>query len=106
MSEGSLRTHGAMQLRFTAPLWLYEGPAGWHFVTLPGGVADAVRDLSPMPAGFGSVRVAATIGSTTWHTSIFPDKASGSYVLPVKKAVRQHEVIAAGDEVEVAIEVV
>ena len=39
--------------------------------------------------GFGSVRVSATTGVTTWKTSIFPDGKTGTYLLPVKKAVRQ-----------------
>ncbi len=38
--------------------------------------------------GFGSIRVTARIGETAWATSVFPDKASGGWVLPVKKAVR------------------
>ncbi len=93
-----------MLLRFVARLWLYDGPAAWHFVTLPAEIADEVRDLSPMPAGFGSIRVAAAIGNSTWHTSIFPDKASGSYVLPIKKAIREAEALVVGDDVEVGIE--
>ena len=42
-------------------------------------------------AGFGSVRVEATIGSTRWQTSIFPSKENATYVLPLKKAVRVAE---------------
>ena len=43
----------------------------------------------------------ATLGGSTWFTSIFPDKASGAYVLPVKKAVRRKEGVEAGDRVRV-----
>ena len=37
----------------------------WHFVTLPPELADDVREVGAgARAGFGSVRVTATIGST------------------------------------------
>ena len=46
----------------------------------------------------------ATIGSTTWQTSVFPDSKTGCYVLPVKKSVRQAEDIDDDDPVDVALE--
>ena len=52
--------------------------------------------------GFRSVRVTATIGGTTWRTSIFP--GSEAYVLPVKRAVRTAERFEAGDTVAVRVE--
>ncbi len=45
----------------------------WVFLTVPGDVSDDIRIESGPPAGFGSVRVEVTIGSTTWRTSVFPD---------------------------------
>ena len=52
------------------------------------------------------MRVRVTIGSSTWHTSLFPDSKARSYVLPVKKPVRTAEGIVAGDQVDVTIELV
>lgn len=68
----------------------HDGEAAWYFVTLPLDLADDIRATSE-PAGFGSVRVEVTIGTTTWRTSVFPDKGSGSFVLPVKAQVRARE---------------
>ena len=76
---------------FTAELWLYPGEAGWHFVTLPTAVADDIDDAVGERAGFGSIPVEVTIGTSTWKTSLFPDKHAGSFVLPVKKAIRAKE---------------
>ncbi|MGY1834008.1 DUF1905 domain-containing protein [Blastococcus sp. SYSU DS0510] len=91
---------------FTAALWVHDGPAGWHFLTLPPAVADEVRELGAgARAGFGSVRVAVTVGGTSWETSVFPDARSGSYLLPVKKPVRDAEGLRAGDRVRVALAV-
>ena len=53
--------------------------------------------------GFGSAKVTATIGETGWRTSVFPHKASGGWLLPVKKAVRQAEGLNEGDRVRVRL---
>lgn len=77
----------------------------WTFVSLPADGSGEIRDLVGGHAGgFGSVRVAVTIGSTTWQTSIFRDAAKQVYVLPVKKAVRAAEGLATGDSVRVMVE--
>ena len=49
--------------------------------------------------------MAATLGATTWRTSIFPDSKSGGFLLPLKAEVRQRERIATGDVVTVAVEI-
>lgn len=94
-----------MRFRFTAPLWQWSGEAAWFFVTVPEQYAEDIREVPRMPRGFGSVRVRVTIGGSTWSTSVFPDSKRGSFLLPVKKAVRTAEGIDGGDEVDVALEV-
>jgi hypothetical protein len=37
------------------------------------------------------LRVQVTVGGSKWTTSIFPDSVRGSYVLPIKRAVRKAE---------------
>ena len=70
------------------------------------GYEPELRDrVGPRGPGFGSVRVTATVGSSTWDTSVFPDKATGSFVLPVKKEVRGANDLLAGDAVEVQLRV-
>lgn len=90
-----------MDVEFDAELWLYDGDAAWHFVTLPPDVADEVEASATITAGFGSVPVRVTIGSTTWATSLFPDSKVESYLLPVKQEVRKREGLSAGDPVTV-----
>ena len=83
---------------------MHTGQGAWHFVTLPKDVADEIDELvGPDRRGFGSVRVVATIGATTWSTSIFPDTSAQSFVLPVKRAVRVAEGVEDGDLVEVRL---
>jgi hypothetical protein len=89
---------------FTAQLWRFQGESSWHFLTLPLETAEDIRYyFSHVKRGWGSLRVAATIGATEWKTSIFSEKKSGSYILPVKALVRSAENIKAGDEVQVTL---
>ena len=88
---------------FVAELWLAEAEAPWVFVTVPPEAGDAIAESAPKKAGFGSVRVEVTVGSTTWHTSLFPDTKRRAYLLPVKKAVRTTESVDVGDHVEVML---
>ena len=94
-----------MRFRFSAPLWEWSAQGGWFFVTLPEAASDDIREVPRMPRGFGSVRVRARVGSTTWDTSVFPDAGSGSFVLPVKKAVRTAAGVTEGDLLTVTVSV-
>lgn len=90
---------------FSAGLWLAEvQDAAWVFVTVPPDVSDEIAERAPRAPGFGSVRVEATIGATTWRTSLFPDTKRRAYLLPIKNAVRTAESIDVGDEVTVDLE--
>ncbi|WP_216208147.1 DUF1905 domain-containing protein [Amycolatopsis aidingensis] len=98
-----------MVVVFDAELWVWDARRGdsWIFVSLPIEESEEIRDLAGPPGrGFGSLRVRVTIGGTTWRTSIFPDSARGSYVLPVKRAVRQAEALDAGDLATVTVELI
>ena len=96
------------RFEFRAELWLHTGEAAWHFVTLPTDVADDIDEIDERAAagvrGFGSVPVRVTVGATTWDTSIFPDTKAGSFVLPVKKAVRSKEGLDEGAMVDICLE--
>lgn len=94
-----------MRYRFTAPLWQYEGDAAWHFVTLPHDISDAIEDgrSGARSSGFGSVPVHVAVGKTSWKTSVFPSKQEASFVLPIKKAVRERERLSVGDQVSVQL---
>jgi hypothetical protein len=53
--------------------------------------------------GFGSVKVAVTLGESRWRTSLFPNK-DGSWFLPIKKPVRVAEGLDEGEPFEVELE--
>lgn len=101
------------QLDHTGPLWRWtapSGPAAWHFVTIDGVAGNALsatalmRRLEGGTRGFGSLKVRATIGESTFSTSVFPSKELG-WLLPVKASVRKAERLVAGDHIAVQLEV-
>ena len=100
------------RITHTGPLWRWttpSAPAAWFFVTIDGEAGEALsgtalmRRLEGNSRGFGSLKVAATIGGTTFKTSVFPSKETG-WLLPVKASVRKAEGLTAGDAVELALE--
>ena len=101
------------QITHTGPLWRWttpSAPAAWHFITIDGPAGEALsatalmRRMEGMSRGFGSLKVLATIGSSTFKTSVFPSKETG-WMLPVKASVRKAEGLAEGDVVELVVEV-
>lgn len=89
----------------TGAVWRHPGAAGWHFVTLPEEIADEIRArYAGAHRPFGSLPVRATLGATTWTTSVFADTKSSSYLLPVKAAVRRSEHVEDGDAATVMLE--
>lgn len=97
------------------PMWLWQGgsvdtaadtaPAkgAWYFLTIDGDGAGAIRAAAASTAAWGSLRVEVTIGQTTWRTSLFPSKAHGGWLLPIKAAVRKSEKLTPGSVIEASI---
>ncbi|WP_065570839.1 DUF1905 domain-containing protein [Microbacterium oleivorans] len=77
----------------------------WYFVALPEEVSADIREVPRPGRGFGSVPVEATVGTSRWRTSIFPDAGRGVYVLPLKRSVREREGISDGDTVRARLDV-
>ena len=91
---------------FEGELWLSKGAgASWIFVTVPAEISQQIRFLQGKTKGFGSIRLRAGIGESSWHTSLFPDKASGCYFLPVKASVRKAQAISAEDSVSIELNI-
>lgn len=100
------------QITHTGLLWRWASSTGtgtWHFLTIDGEAGEALsatalmRRLEKSIGGFGSLKVAAQIGDSTFKTSLFPSKELG-WLLPVKASVRKAEGIAEGDRVDVTLQ--
>ena len=98
-----------MEFEFDGALYLSdpEKAGAWTMIGLPNAIADEIDEVAgPISRGFGSVRVLATIGDTTWRTSVFPDGRLRTYTLPVNERVRRTEGVDQGDTAHVHIKLV
>ena len=92
--------------KIKSEVWLYPGIAGWHFASVPKKESAEIKEkFGKIAKGWGSLPVLVTIGKTEWKTSIFPEKKSGSYILPLKADVRKKEGIMASDRISLKIDI-
>ncbi len=96
-----------MIIEFTAAVyrWAAREDSAWFFAAVPPELSEDIREIPRPYRGFGSVRVRARVGDSEWRTSIFPSSSDGTYVLPLKKAVRDAEGLVDGGPVTVRLEV-
>jgi hypothetical protein len=88
----------ALEVEFSGELYHWRGPAPYHFVRVPDGVADGIREVATAVSyGWGVIPVSVRIGSTQWTTSLFPK--DGGYIVPIKDRVRLGEGLVIGDTV-------
>lgn len=94
------------RITFEAALWRYQGAqAAWFFVTLPKAAGDELHFRGRRrKAAWGSIPVGVTVGATLWKTSVFPDRKTGSFLLPIKADVRRAESLIEGEAVSVELE--
>jgi hypothetical protein len=76
----------------------------WVFARLPDDISEEIAAQPHPPAGFDSVPVTVTLGSSRWRTSIFP-QSDGAYVVPLKRVIRDREGVDTGDAVRIGIEI-
>ena len=94
-----------LPLDFTAPLEVWEARREFMTsVTVPVELGGMLQELGEAGRrGFGSVPVRVRVGLTTWRTSVFP-KGDGTWMLPVKRAVRDAQALEVGAPVHVHLE--
>lgn len=91
-----------MEFNSENPLFEWRGPAPFYFVRIDEEesalIKSAAKELS---YGWGVIPVTATVGKTTWTTSLFPK--DGVYLLPVKAVVQNAEQLEVDDQVSVSM---
>lgn len=92
---------------FKAKVWIYPGDTKWFFVYVPKEQASDIRErFGNISRGWGSLPVEVTISKTKWKTSIFRDKKSSSYLLPLKASVRKILDIQNEDTLSITIKII
>ena len=93
-----------LELSFSAVVIEWRGPAPFLYARLPAEAADEVASVKRSASyGWGAIPVTARIGEVTFKTSLFPK--DGTYLLPLKVAVRRRVGMTVGDVVEVEMTV-
>ncbi len=89
-----------MEFRFEAEIIYWRGPSPFFYAPLPQTEAERVRGVArAVTYGWGVIPVEATINGATFTTSLFPK--DGTYLLPIKAAVRKRAEVTAGDVITV-----
>lgn len=91
-----------LELSFEAKVVHWRGPAPFFFAPVPDRQAPEVQEAARLASyGWGVVPVTAVIGDVRFTTSLFP--RSGTYLLPLKDAVRRATGVTEGDIVAVTM---
>lgn len=96
-----------MRIEFDSTVyrWQARQDSDWYFASVPEEFSAAIAEVAaPFARGFGAVRVEASVGASTWRTSVFPG-ADGRYSLPLKLAVRDAEDLVEGGPVHVRLDI-
>lgn len=89
-----------MEFEFTAIAIEWRGPAPFVFLPVPPDDAEMIAEMAnELTYGWGVIPAAATIGGTSFTTSLFP--RDGGCLLPIKVAVQRAEGVGIGDEMTV-----
>lgn len=90
--------------KLKAKIFKWQGKGAWFFVRIEKETAEQIKEnFSMYSRGWGSLPVSATVGNSTWKTSIFTDKAT--YLLPIKSQIRKAENIKEGDTLTIELEI-
>jgi len=99
MSDGPL-----LAIAFETEVIHWRGPAPFFFAPVPREHTAAIKAAARVASyGWGVVPVTAEIGGVSFTTSLFP--RDGSYLVPLKDAVRAQTGVSLGDRVTIAIEI-
>lgn len=89
-----------MEFSFDAEIIHWRGPAPFFYAPMPPDAAEEVRKAAKLVSyGWGVIPVEATVGGITFTTSLFP--RDGTYLVPLKDAVRKPTGITAGDTIHI-----
>jgi hypothetical protein len=90
---------------FKSKVWRWPGDVAWHFVNLDKDLSAKIKKIG-VPYGAGMIKVEVAVGKSHWVSALFPQRRSESYILSIKKAIREKEDIWEGNEIKISIKLV
>ena len=92
-----------MNFSFTGTIIEWRGPAPFYFIETPARYASEIKAISAEKSyGWGVLHAMVTIKNLTFKTALFPKQ--GTYLVPLKNAVRLPLEVAVGDKVKVELD--
>jgi len=84
-----------------------EDKGAWRFARVPENISLKIKEMQKgrLRRGWGAVYAKAKVKKSEWVTSIFPDRHSETYILPLKKQIRYEENLYDGAEFNFSIEI-
>ncbi|MBU3668721.1 MAG: DUF1905 domain-containing protein [Candidatus Taylorbacteria bacterium] len=84
----------------TSTVWIYPSETtSWYFVEIPKEISEQIRVGKVKPKSFGVVKIEARIGKVVWHTALFFNSRTKTYIVPIKKSIRRQCGVQDGDTV-------
>lgn len=93
-----------MHFEVTGEVIEWRGPAPHHWVAVSEDTADELAERPELSYGWGCVPVMVTVGASRFYTALMPK--DGTYLVPLKVAIRRAEGIELGDTVTATVEVI
>ncbi|MCF8552918.1 MAG: DUF1905 domain-containing protein [Candidatus Planktophila sp.] len=92
-----------MDFSFTGEVIEWRGPAPFYFIETPAKCAPEIKAIAADKSyGWGVLHAMVTIKNQTFKTALFPKQ--GTYLVPLKNAVRLPLEVAVGDKVKVELD--
>lgn len=84
-----------------------DDSSSWRFARVPENISAKIKEMQKgrLRRGWGAIYANAKIKKTEWKTSIFPDRRSATYILPLKKQIRYEENLYDGIDTNITIEI-
>jgi hypothetical protein len=92
-----------MNFSFTGTIIEWRGPAPFYFIETPAKYAPEIKAIAAEKSyGWGVLHAMVTIKNLTFKTALFPKQ--GTYLVPLKNAVRLPMALEVGDTVKVELD--
>ena len=93
-----------LKVSFQSEVIHWRGPSPFFFLKVPVKVSLAIKTISKQVSyGWGVIPCDVTIDSVQFYTALFPKEES--YLVPLKKVVREDLNIELGDRVKATIRI-
>lgn len=94
----------SLKLEFESEVIYWRGPAPFYFLKIPTEEAVRIKKISSQVTyGWGVIPSNVTIGQVEFYTALIPK--DDSYLLPLKKTVREELKIDLGENVEASLHI-